>query len=185
MSNLVPNPPNQLSFPKVNGVMASYASMSLQIANLWGTLPLQLLDVQSIDYSDKVDMRFHWMTSSFPLARYGRRMGAEGSIDLGIETHRAVISALSKLGAGGISDVTFDIDVVYQIQPGTAVQIDVLHGCRIMGNGQRNVVGGKHLSTTCPLSVTWIEWNANTIFADAATGVPMVAAPAVPKIPGG
>jgi hypothetical protein len=151
---------NQLAFPKVNGVLTSYSSMSLEIAGLYGAKPMLLIDVQSIDYSDKVDMRFHWLSSSFPVARHGRRVESQGSIELGLETHRHVVAALVSQGNGGFSDVSFNINVLYQLAPSGAVLVDILHGCRFMGDGQRNVVGGKHLSTTCHLSVNWIEWGA-------------------------
>ena len=144
-------------WPKINGVATSYAQMGLLISALPGRAPMNIIDVKAVDYGVKVDMRFLHLSSSFPVGRYERRMEATGSIEFGIETHRAIVTVLTTLGLGGFTDVAFDIPIIYQLSPGSDFLLDTLHGCRFTGFEQRNQTGGKHLSTTCGLSIAWVE----------------------------
>ena len=149
-------------FPIINTAMVSFAQMHLKIGGLSGVTPIQTVDVKTVDYSDKTNTKYFYMTSPYPVAVYSRRVEAEGSIEFGISTHRAIMNAFAEQGVGGFGDVTFDLSIIYQMTPGSPFIHDVLHGCRFKGSGQRNTVGGKHLSTTCPFLVAWIEWGGNT-----------------------
>lgn len=144
---------------KVNGVLTSFCNMQVTLNTTYAPMSLSLIDVKSIDYESEVEMKFHRMSSSFPVARFGRWTGAKGSIELGIETHRALLDNLGTLELGGYTDTPFNVSLIYQLHPGSAFLVDTLHDVRLMGAGQKNTLGGKHLSTSSPLSISWIDWN--------------------------
>ena len=165
MSALTPSTP----FPMINGIIMSYAQIRVQISGVVGLPVIDIFDIDSIDYSYKVDIREKWLTSPFPIARYSRRMESEAHMEMSVGTQRAFLQFLMSSGIGGVTDVSFQITVVYQATQAGKMFVDVLHGCRLKGSGQTNAVGGKHLTTKMPIAVNWISLASTEAVASPGT----------------
>jgi hypothetical protein len=165
-----------MSLPLVNGVYVSYAQIRVQVQGISGQPVIDIFEIDSIDYSYKVDIREKWLTSPFPIARYSRRTESTGNIEMPLGTARAFFQYLTQSGVGGVTDVSFMINVVYQAEQGGPFALDVLHGVRCKGATQSNATGGKHLSTKIPLMVSYISMG-NTLGVSPPTPNPTVNLP--------
>lgn len=152
------------SYPRLNGAFPSFAEIKLYLTNSPGRFSSQIIvDIRSISYDDECPPEFRYMTGAYPVARTRGQYKTKGcSIEFGLEAHRTIADRLIHDGfRGGFGDVRFDIMVTYGMTANDLLTTDLLQRVRIIGNGQRNSVGGKELTTTCPLSVTRIQWGAD------------------------
>ncbi len=145
-------------YPLINGTRPSFSDIQFRITNAPGLIFPPIIDIESLNYSDKMSPQLFHMTGPFAVARTRGHYEANGSIAWGLEAHRIVAAALQSIGAGGAGDVRFDIQVSYAHFTNSALSYDLLRGVRLIDSTQDNSVGGRALSTTTHLSINRIQW---------------------------